>query len=77
MQLYDAIEEMAAKAGKSVYRIQKEIGKYNVITMSKSRGTVLGSVILAKAANACGYKLALVPEDSMPEDAIEIIADQR
>lgn len=77
MQLYDAIEEMAASRGKSVYAIQKEMGKSNVITSSKHQRKILRSDGLARIADACDYALVLVPADSMPDDAIEIEQDQR
>lgn len=77
MQLYDAIEEMAASSGKSIYAIQKDMGKQNLITSSKYHGRVLLTDGLAKIADVCGYALVLVPEESMPEDAIEIAPNQR
>lgn len=77
MQLYDAIEKMAATCGKSIYAIQNEMGKPNLITSSKHQKRILRTDGLARIADACGYALVLVPADSMPDDAIEIEPAQR
>lgn len=77
MQFYDALEEMAKTAGRSIYSIQKELNRGNTLVASKSRGSILRSDTLAKVAEVCGYALVLVPEDSMPEGAIAIEPDQR
>ena len=77
MELYAAIEKMVADRGKSVYAVQNEMGKPNLITSSKHQNVSMKVDGVAKIADVCDYALVLVPADSMPEDAIEIAADQR
>ena len=77
MQFYDAIEEMIRNAGRSVYSVQKELGKSNIINSSKSRGSVLQTNTVSRIASACGYKIALVPRESMTDACIAIEPNQK
>lgn len=77
MKLYEAIEKMAASRGKSIYAIQKEMGRSNLITSSKHQNVSMKVDGVARIADVCDYALVLVPEDSMPEGAIAIDQDQR
>lgn len=77
MQLYDAIWKMAESRGKSIYSIERELGKPSLLTSSKYQKRILRTDGLARIADICDYALVLVPEDSMPEGAIAIEPDQR
>lgn len=77
MQFYDAIEEMIGNAGKTVYSVQKKLGNSNVINSSKSRGSVLQTNTVSKIADICGYKIALVPLESVTDACIVIKSNQK
>lgn len=77
MQFYDAIEKMIKNAGKTVYSVQKELGKSNVISSSKSRGSVLQTNTVSRIAAICGYRIALVPRESVTGECIAIEPNQK
>lgn len=76
IQLYDALEEMFADVGTNASIVSKELYSSAVIQSSKSRGSVMNAGAVAKIAEHCGYELCLVPEQSVPRNAIPISPDQ-
>lgn len=76
IQLYDALKDMFVNAGTNANRVSKEVFGNNTIQVSKSRGSVMNADTVAKIAQHCGYELCLVPEQSVPRNAIPISPDQ-
>lgn len=76
IQLYDALEEMFDSVGTNASKVSKDIYNSAVIQSSKSRGSVMNAGAVAKIAEHCGYELCLVPEQSVPRNAIPISPDQ-
>lgn len=76
MQLYDAFEDMFKASGEKATRVSAEVFNSNTIQSSKSRGIVMNAAKVAKIAEYCGYELCLIPEDSVPRNAIPISPDQ-
>lgn len=77
MKLYDAIEKMVASRETTVYAVQNEMRKPNLITSSKCQNLSMRADGVARIADVCGYDLVLVPADSLPDGAIVIEPDQR
>lgn len=77
MQLYDAIEEMAGKAGMSFAELDNKVNATKVLSAARTRGSVIKCDALAKLAVACGYELCLVPYDAVPRSAIAISPMQK
>ena len=69
----EALRLMSKRAGKSLTQISREITEATPAAFLNmvSRGSMKMSVG-ASMAEACGYKLMLVPDDYEIEDAIEI-----
>lgn len=76
MQIYDAIEEMAALSGKTLYAVMKEMGRGTTLLSNRSRGTIPKTNMLAEVAGICGYKLALVPRESITGACLTIEPEQ-
>lgn len=76
MQIYDTIEEMAALDGKTFYALMKEMGRGTTIASNRSRGTIPKVNMTAEIASLCGYRLALVPRESVSEKCLVIEPNQ-
>lgn len=64
MQTLDAVRSMLDDAGATPYRVSLDLGRTStyVATMLR-RGSCPSADLLAEIANACGYRLQLVPKD--------------
>lgn len=73
MKTGDAIKAMAKDSGRSVRGVSQAMGRNpDYLGMTLSRGSVPKADTLARAAEACGYRLALVPAGSLPDDSLVI-----
>ena len=70
MTTLEAMRAMIDAAGMSTYAVACEIGRTSsYVSGMFRRGSVPGGDVLARIARACGYRLALIPND----DAQEVI----
>lgn len=76
LQLYDALDDMFREANTNANRVSKELYNSGVLQTSKSRGSIMNVENVAKIAEHCGYELCLIPEQSVPRNAIPISPDQ-
>ena len=77
MDTIEAIRQVVSRTGKSNRAVSELMGRSpgfinSVIEQSKRKGGGVNSSTLANVANACGCKLAFVPRESLPDDAIVI-----
>lgn len=73
MNSYEAIEIAAANAGLSTNKVSRAIGKADsYISASKTRGSTPQANNLAAMLEVCGYKLAAIPSDDLPDTALVI-----
>lgn len=76
MEVTAAVRAMIAGAGLRIVDVSRALGKTdNVLTASLARaakGGGMSTSTLAPAAEVCGYRLALVPADNLPPDALTI-----
>lgn len=78
MNFYDALERAARASGVSFNEIGTKMGHAsNYIHNAKSRGSSPTVDNAVRAAAACGYAIALVPVDKLPEGAVVIDAPSR
>ena len=71
----DAVRVMLRSSGVTMMQAAGKMGKsQNFLTSAlatgRRRGGGLNTATLAGAAAACGYALALVPVDRLPEEAV-------
>lgn len=68
---------MFKDVGTNTNRISKELyNGGNAIQSYKTRDSIMKVDNVAKIAEHCGYELCLVPEQSVPRNAIPISPDQ-
>lgn len=82
MQVLDAITKLVNASGRSWRDISATMGKSDnylsaTVAQSKRKAGDVRSATLAEFAAACGYVLALVPVDQLPESAVVIDAPSR
>lgn len=73
----EAINAMLTGAGMTKRAIARALGKSDsyVTAIQRQAASTNGGVstrTLARIADACGYALALVPHDAIPEGSIEV-----
>ena len=75
----DALRAAAGAADVPITRIGPALGKSeSYVSATASRGSVPRCDTMAEMAEACGYRLALVPKSDVPPSAIAIDpADKR
>lgn len=76
MQLYDVINRMIGDSGMTVYAVEKARDKGNYLNRGKSRGSILKCNLVSQTAEICGYKLALVPRESVTAECLTIDPEQ-
>lgn len=76
IQLYTAIGEMLKKVGLTDKEISREVFNGTYYPSSKNQNSVMSAAKVAAMAEYCGYELCLVPEESVPRNAITISSDQ-
>ncbi len=73
MNVEQAIRKAADTAGKSLNAVSREVGKNdNYLSVTFGRSSVPKADTLAQLANACGYRLALLPAGTDAPGAIVI-----
>lgn len=73
MQSIEAIERAADAANVPITHIGARMGKpANYVSVAKSRGSVPKCDTMAAMAEVLGYRLALIPAESVPSDALVI-----
>lgn len=73
MDAFEALQKAGDAKGITMYRVSKALGKPNsYISNSKSRGSSPKCDTMASMAEVCGYSLALIPSDNVPDDALVI-----
>lgn len=73
MNAYDALKSAGAIAGVPMYKIGRELGKPDsYVSNGMARGSSPRCNTMAAMAEVCGYRLALVPVCSLPDDALVI-----
>lgn len=73
MRATEVIKEAAHKKGLPTTHIGPMIGKgANYFSAIDSRGSTPKADTLAAMLKPCGYKLAAIPEDELPESALVI-----
>lgn len=70
---YEAVKKAAAIKGISTNSISRALGKADsYIASGITRGSTPKADTLAAMLKPCGYKLAAIPEDDLPESALVI-----
>ena len=82
MQTVEAMRHVVEKSGKTKRAVSRDMGKSDnyvasVIEQSQRKGGGVYSNTLASLATACGYILALVPAEGLPEGAVAIDPPKR
>lgn len=73
MDAYSAVRAMSKDSSITLYAISKALGKSaNYINNGASRGSIPRCDTMARMADVCGYKLALVPADELTKGALVI-----
>lgn len=77
MDTLSAVNSVIRDSGLTSRRVSQMMGKSEsymsaAIAQSKRKGGGFNSATLAELADVCGYKLALVPRDRVPESAVVI-----
>jgi len=73
MYFYDAIHKIAAENNFSMEQVSLDAGRsISFISASKSRRSDPKVDTAAMIAGVVGYKLCLIPENNVPDDAIVI-----
>lgn len=77
MKAIEALEIIIKSSGESRRDLSENIGKSpnyiaSVVEQSKRKDGGANSATIAAIAEACGYKLALIPEGKVPKNAIMI-----
>ena len=73
MNYYEALERAARASGMSLNEIGLKMGHAsNYIHNAKSRGSSPTVDNAARAAEACGYALVLVPVGEVPDNAMRV-----
>lgn len=73
MQAFEALREASERAGVPMYKIGPAMGKpASYVSTGMARGSSPRCDTMAKMAGVCGYGLALVPVEEMPESALVI-----
>lgn len=71
----DAVVLMMNSSGMTMVQLAEKIGRSknfitSTVARSRQRGGSIATDTMLKVADACGYKLAYVKHDEVPEDAI-------
>lgn len=73
MDAYNALRVAADRGGVSLASIGRVMGRPdNYVSNNISRGSIPRCDTMARMADVCGYKLALVPPDELTEGALVI-----
>lgn len=73
MEAIEAVKEAAKKSGVTYAAIADAMGKRpNYISSTARQGGSQQANTLAAMLEPCGYKLAAIPSDSVPDDALVI-----
>lgn len=73
MEIKDAVRYMAFKARKSLRAISLGMGKSeSLLFTTLYKNSDLKGATLTAVAEQCGYTLAFIPADHVPDDAIVI-----
>lgn len=73
MDAYSALRIAAERGGVSLARIGRVMGRPdNFVSNNISRGSIPRCDTMARMADVCGYKLALVPADELTTGALVI-----
>lgn len=73
MKLKEAIRTIADDSGNSFAQISKILGNNkDYLNSTLGRNTELGTYKVSAIADICGYKLVLVPDSHVPNDAVVI-----
>ena len=77
MQVNDAIRAIVQASGLSLRGVSERMGKKPTLVSSALQNKDKQASLLAGIAAACGYALALVPVDQLPDGAVVIDAPSR
>lgn len=70
---YDAVRHAAAVSGVSTNSIGRSLGKADsYVSSGASRGSIPRADVLASMLGVCGWSLAAMPSDDVPESAVVI-----
>lgn len=73
MDAYEALKRAGAIAGVSMNKVGRALGKPDsYVSNGVARGSSPQCNTMASMAAVCGYSLALVPSDAVPDDAFVI-----
>ena len=73
MNVSQAVRAMVAGSGFSLQEVSRSMGRCpSLLSSSLLRESGVSSRTLSAAASVCGYRLALVPEGSLPPNSFTI-----
>lgn len=76
MKAFEALKEASDKSGVPMYKIGPAMGRpASYVSTGMARGSSPRCDTMAKMAGVCGYALALVPLDDLPDSALVIDGD--
>lgn len=67
MDAYEALKAAGERSGVPMYKVGRALGKTDsYVSNGMARGSSPRCDTMSKMARACGYDLALVPEETFP-----------